>query len=230
MDFFKLSKLGLKARWTKEHITAINYITNNHEALKKERARLLGFIMGDGSVTSIKSHKKVIHYDIKFYPDDITLVRIFVSDFNKLYLKKPSIRKLKGHYRVAVSSKPAWEDLQKIGKFNSLEWEFPISLSSEDEKIEWMRAMFDCEAHVGKKMIQVQSVSWKGLNSVKRLLEEFQIKSKIYEYQRKNRNWNTNYLLTITKRENIIKYAKLVGFNHPIKLRKLRNLPVCQNG
>ncbi len=112
----------------------------------------------------------------------------------------------------------------KIAEFGSLNWQFPNQFKSREEKIEWIRAIFDCESYVGPKNIQLQSVSEKGINSIKELLEEFGVNSKIYRYKRKKKKQNTNYLLFISRKENIRKYLKLIGFNHPKKLKKLKIL------
>ncbi len=223
MDFYQLSQLGLKARWGKKFSPLKNHIENNHKKMLKEKARIIGFIMGDGSITSDDSSSKGNHHDIRFYPDDITVANLFTQDFQRLYLKKPIFRDLGNYFSLYSSSKPAWEDLRKFGDFSSLNWTFPLSLISKKEKIEWLRAMFDCESYINikKKNISFQSVSKKGIYSIQNLLREFGIDSKIYIYQRKNKRWNTNYLLFILGRENVYKFAENIGFNHTLKQKKL---------
>ena len=225
MDFSKLSQLGLKARWEKKHQPIKTHIKDSHKNLLKEKARIIGLVMGDGSLNSIqKSKDKIQHHDITFYPDDLDLAKTFIKDFQKLYLKKPKIRKKRNYYSLRVSSKPAWEDLRKLGEFNSLNWCFPARLSSNMEKREWMKAMFDCESFVdiNKKRISLQSVSKKGIDSIKKLLGEFKINSKIYQYTRNNPNWNINYILFISGKENITKFSELIGFNHKKKQKNLK--------
>lgn len=224
MDFYKLSKIGLRARWSKNHLPIVKHIEENHQKFLIERARLIGFLMGDGCLNSpIKSQNKTQHHDITFYPDDLKLAEIFAKDFKKLYIKEPKIKELKNYYVVFVSCKPAWDHLRNIAKFSSLNWEFPKILSSKEEKIGWLRAMFDCEAYVCNKRnrISFQTISKSGAESIKKLLEEFEIYSRIYIYERKNPKWKTNYLLFISGKENIIKFNNLVSFNHPAKKVKL---------
>lgn len=93
---------------------------------------------------------------------------------------------------------------------------------------EWLRAYFDCEGYVGKNVIHIQSVNKKGIEKIHELLKEFNIESKIYKYQRKNKNWNTNYLLYILKKESRLNYLKEIGFNHLIKFQKLSKF--CRDG
>ncbi len=231
MDFYKLGKIGARAHWKKNHQPIREYINAKHNKLFKEKARMLGFLMGDGSVSKLKYPITTNqHYDISFYPDNLEVAKLFLEDFEKLYLKKPTLRKEEKYYIIRVSSKPAWEDLTKIANFSSLNWEFPQKLKSKKEQVEWARAMFDCEACVSKRVIQFQSVSEKGISSIKSLLRSFGIDSKLYHYERKNKNWNTNHILVISKKENLIKYKNLIGFNHPVKQEKLANMPACQNG
>lgn len=229
-DFKKLSKFGLKARWAKVHLPVVNHINQNHRSLLVEKARLIGFIMGDGSLTCRESHFKKRYSVLTFYPDDERMLKLFLSDLEKLYLKKPRVKNLGKYYSVRADSKPAWEDLRTYGDFSSLNWEFPKRLKSKVEKIEWLRAIFDCESYVGKKDIRIQSVSKKGVYSIQKLLNEFGITSKTYKYKRKNKNWNVNYILSIMGKENIKKYSDLIGFNHSKKQIKLKNMPACQNG
>jgi hypothetical protein len=218
-----------KICWKKRQEPLIYYINNKHNQLLKEKARLIGFIMGDGSITSLGKPLSLQNHVVSFYPDDKRMLDLFLSDFEKLYLKKPTVKFLGKYYSVRVNSKPACEDLRSYGKFSSLNWEFPERLKSQEEKIEWLKAIFDCEAYVCNQNITIQSVSKKGINSIKRLLDGLKITSKIYTYQRKNRNWNLNYILSISKRS-ILDYKKIIGFNNSKKQSKLDSLPVCQNG
>ncbi len=229
MDFTVLGKIGARAHWKYIHHPVREHIERNHNNLKIEKARLLGFLMGDGSVSGKKEGTQ-LHHDFCFYPDHEKLADLFINDFNLLYLKKPYLRKEKHYFIIRVSSKPAWEDVVKIANFSSLTWDFPKILKSDEERKEWIRAIADCEGHVGKSGITIQSVNQKGLISVQKLLEEFNITSKIYSYKRKNENWNVNYILVISKKDNLKRYKETIGFNHPIKFQKLNNLPACQNG
>ena len=226
MNFFKLGKIGAEAHWKKYHKPIEEYIVINHQKFTKEKARVIGYIMGDGSITNPKKDSRGIqHNDISFYPDDINMANLFVEDFEKLYLKKPKIKNLGKYYSVRVSSKPACDDLRKIADYSSLVWEFPDkTIKLREDKIEWVKSMFDCEACVNKRSIYLQSVSKKGIESVQRLLLELGVNVKVYVYHRENKNHSTNYILAIMGRENLLKYNNLVGFNHLNKSKKLKIL------
>ena len=130
---------------------------------------------------------------------------------------------MKNHYHIHVSCKTACEDLLKMTEFSSLTWRLPNELKTDQSKKEWLRALFDCEAYVSPKLIQMQLVNKIAIHQVKNLLYSFGINSRLYEYTRKNKNWNTNYILNIGKREDRLKYLKQIGFNHTLKLNKLKD-------
>ena len=96
-------------------------------------------------------------------------------------------------------------------------------LKTKTLKREWLRAFFDCEAYVGKRVIQLQSVNNRGINQIKDLLNEFKIESKIYGYERKHEKWNKNYILCVMKKASRERFLKEIGFTHARKLEKLRD-------
>ena len=172
-----------------------------------------------------KDKKGWMHYEIKFYPDIIDTANLFVKTFERIYQKKPSIRYVKNYYRVRVTSPVACKHLITISGFSKLAWRVPKKiLVDNNSKKEFIRAIFDCEGCVGKRNIQFQSVNGPGVYDIKKLLKEFKINSSIYTHKRDNPNWNLNYIMVISRKENIKRFYKLVGFNHPIKQEKLAKL------
>ena len=227
----KLSEIGKKGaiiRWNKEQNKSKNHLkkiskSNKYVVLK---ARLLGFLAGDGNIDIRyeKNVKKKKHHDISFYPDHNSMIGPYIEAFTYLYLKKPTIRKKKNYYSVRISSKTACLDLIKTADFGIYKWRVPYHfLDTKESRIEWLKAFFDCEASVSKDQIQVQSVNEQGLIQVKNLLNKLGIECSIHEYKRKNKNWNTNYILCIKKTEMRIKFLNIIGFNHLIKQQKLKN-------
>ena len=185
-------------------------------------ARLCGFIAGDGSIKRRRDGNGFDHYDIAFYPDNLSMAKTFINTFEKIYCKKPSIVPLNNFYSVRVSSKIACDHLLGISTFDTHNWRVPdFVFSNVSYQSEFLRAIFDCESHVSKNNIQFQSVNPDGINQLRGLLANFEIDSKIYRYQRKNSRWNINYILVIGKKESIKKYAELIGFNHSAKINRL---------
>ncbi len=134
MDFSEFGKIGAKARWELCHNPLINHIKNNHSRLLKEKSRVIGFIMGDGSITHLGKPPSLQNHTISFYPDDKAMLDLFLSDFEKLYLKKPKVRNFGKYYSVRVNSKPACDDLRSFGDFSSLNWKFPEKLKSSSTR------------------------------------------------------------------------------------------------
>lgn len=191
---------------------------NKHLPLK---ARIHGYLCGDGSV-SLRKEKNKTHSEIRFYPDDLSMARAYSVALRVCYQKVPSIKKLNNYYRVYLNSIIVAKDLLKDGSFHSLEWSIPDwVLENPAYSKEWLRAFFDSEAHVGKREIRIQSVNKRGLLQIQQLLNDLSISSKFYSYQRKNLNWNTNYHLAVFGAKNKNSFLKKIGFNHSIKLRKL---------
>ena len=123
---------------------------------------------------------------------------------------------------MRVSSKLACDHLLTVSTFDTYTWKVPDFVFSDLHYIsEFLRAIFDCEAHVGKNNIQFQSVNQNGINQLRELLASFEIESRIYRYKRKNIKWGINYILVIGRKENIKKYANCIGFNHSRKMAKL---------
>ena len=210
----KLSELRkkLKRRNSPEHL--------------KLKAKLCAYLAGDGTIARRISGKQATpRHDISFFPDDLQMAETIKDAFYKMYDKKLKIMKapLQNYYILRTTSKTAYEDLIKIAKFGTHEWRVPFDfLKTAAMKSEWLKVFYDCEAYVGKRKIQLQSVNKAGIQDVKDLLENIGIDaSKIYEYNRKQKNWSTNYLLEIRRKENLKNYLKLVGFNHSSKKAKL---------
>lgn len=226
----KISKLGVDARLKKQQKEEQDLhfrIENSKEQSALLLSRLCGFLIGDGSVFIRKSKKSDgKHYDIRFYPDDESVADLFMNTFYEVYHKKSRIKKEEKYFLIGVESKTACNHLLSIIPFASLSWKVPHALLINQEcKKEFVRAFFDCEAYVGRRMIQVQSVNKEGLKQIMGLLKEFEIESKLYEYHRKNKNWNTNYILCIMKKDSRERYLNNIGFNHLSKQKKLENMP-----
>lgn len=211
------------SRWKKifekeSKIIAINSLKNSNL-----KARILGYLMGDGSVSMPIESDGTIHYSVAFYPDDEVMLKSFLFAFKKVYNRIPTVKKYNHYFHARIISKSITLDLlNNYGSFRSLEWQIPISiLNSKLASKEWLRAFYDSEGYVGKRTIVVQSVNYDGLIQVKTLLQSYDIDCKIYKYHRKNKNWNTNYLLCIMKKSERIKFLKGIGFSHSKKQKKL---------
>ena len=229
---YEMGILAAKKRWGDYERNL--RLKHNHDPLLK--SKLCGYLAGDGCLYIHKERARphLASKKIAFYPDHIDLAEDFVKTFYIVYGVKPYIKRNKNYFRVDICNKLAYLDLTSITNFGTLTWEVPFKLFKKIVgKREWIRAFFDCEAYVGKNVIQVQSVNKKGLEQVRKLLEEFDIPSKIYSYERRQKNWNTNYILCIMKKKYRLNYLNKIGFLHPKKMQNLRrylNAGVAQFG
>ena len=212
------------SRWSKVHERERNLHNKNFETFP-HLARLCGFLAGDGSMMVRIDNNGSKHYVLRFFPDHESLVEPFVESLFKVYNKKPIIKKNYKHNGLICYSKTIVEDLLKLAKFGILEWRIPFNiLVNKKSKIEWLRAFFDSEGHVGRNHIKIQTVNKKGMDDLEKLLLEFGIKSKRYTYHPKNKNWNDVYILLITAKQGRVKFLNTIGFNHKLKLTKLQEM------
>jgi len=215
----ELQRQRVLVRWKRQAEQEQRKTITNKTQRQIILARLIAFVQGDGCIWLHRAFP-----EIGFYPDHISVARLFVDTFEQLYGRRIKICPLVNHFRVRVRHKVASAELVSLAKFRSLDWYLPRSiLVNAATKREWLRAFFDCEAYVGSKVIVVNSVNEIGLREVKELLREFGIESKWYVYHRKQKNWNTNYILHIGKIADRQSFLKHVGFNHPAKQEKLKH-------
>ena len=222
-DYRVRNKKVAMSRWEKVHKKDREYIKKNKNKYSHLKARIMGFIAGDGNILSSKMDK-CSHNTIRFYPDHHSLVDSFEEAILAVYNKKSKVKSLKNYYSVTIDSKQAVEDLLKSGNFRTTDWEVPSQfLKTSLEKREWLRAFFDTEGHVHNKYIRIQTVNKKGMKQLDKLLGEFRINTKKYTYMPKNPRHKEVFILIILKREDQRKYLDKIGFNHTIKLKKLNN-------
>jgi intein/homing endonuclease len=194
--------------------------SKQHPELK---ARLVGYLMGDGYASIRKEPNGKVHYTLGFFPDDEEMPLAFLDGFRAIYSTVPRVVNEGKFYSARKESQSIVQDLLLLGSFHSIKW-VPPSAYTKEQRIEWLRAFFDCEAYVGKKYVRVESVSEQGLHTVKLWLKELDISSQLYTYQRKQKTWNINFILVITDVKDIQKFLKQIGFYHSRKAQALQQL------
>ena len=218
MDLSEHNKKVAISRWSKI-ITKEKENINHNSVLK---SALCGFLAGDGYI-AIREEKKNKHYEIGFFPDDPIMLDSYCLFLDKIYHKKPQIRKVNKMFRVRLTSKMIVEDLMKLAKFGHYEWSLPKSIfSTNKEIISWLKAFFSAEAYVNPKWIRVQSVNKKSLKEVSALLDLLNIENKIYEYNPKQIKYSSVGIISIHKKEARKKYLETIGFWHSKKEFMLR--------
>lgn len=221
---FSLSELNRKkvlVRWSRVHTIQEDYIKKNNINFLK--ARILGYIAGDGNISVRTVNGKTQHHAVRFFPDHSSLIKVLSDAFVRVYNKKPIIKKEHNFYILKVYSKPIVLDILKYAKFGIHIWCLPnILLIDKKSKQEWLRAFFDAEAYVGKDHIKLHSVNKNGLIEIKNmLLKDFNIETKMYQYVPKNPNYSIQHILMITSKTMRTRYLDEIGFNHKVKIDKL---------
>ncbi len=218
-EFYKrISKIGLENRWKKEHSKVrINNV------ISKEKVAINAYLCGDGWIAIREDKNKDMHYEIRVFLDNEALAKRVVNLFEKEFNISPKIVYYGGCFNVQIKNKPACLNLYSFGKYGHYKWAIPKELPKK-HLIEWIKCFFDCEAYVNlsHKYIQVKSVNYLGLESIKQSLELLGIHSSLYgPYKPRIKKHSPYGMLFVRRKENINVYKKLINFYHPDKRDKL---------
>src|SRR3989344_2362728 len=200
----------------------------NSKYMSKEKARIIGYLASEGHVRLDEGYDKKLrpfhksngigyrlckHKNalISFYNTEIILIKKYMKDFYKVY--KIKTKYIKKEYEVKIRSVEVYKDLIRYCKFGSRDWYIPKGiLNNKTFSKEWLKAFCDGEAYIDNKSkrIVINSVNKKGLISIKKLLEQLNIKSKIYGpyYWKKFKSFR----ITIKGKDNLIKFNKNITF------------------
>ena len=124
--------------------------------------------------------------------------------------------------------------LEYLTDYRSLKIFIPedIKNSSKDIKKEYLRALYDDEGSPSLRLA-IKTKEWKrsitlASNSIKILeetkiilLNDFDIKTNRIIRNRPKSDYDKSYILSITGKDNMIKYRNRIGFLHPDKIRRL---------
>jgi len=191
--------------------------------------KIHAYISADGLICYWKSkdmHGKKLRIRkrfsrIKFYNKNKLLINDFISAVKKVCPHLKYIRYVKDRSEVDIRSQILAKDLLRLGKVSTKAWEFPKDFSVMQKKI-WISSFADCDGTVNNynycRYVAIDSINLKGLKQIRRVLEEFKISSRIIKVKYKE---NISYRLKIYRKDNMLKFKKLIGFKHPDKQKKL---------
>jgi hypothetical protein len=183
-------------------------------------AAVHAYLCADGYVIKNPKTQKRKYYKIGFRNTNLILLKDFQERFEKVFGVKPCLYE---GQRCQKGSREIYELLiKRFGSFYSWEWKMP-KLNNKLAKA-WLRAYFDCEGWVFCKTHQnrhigADCVNEKGLNQVISALNIFGIKT----FKKYNDKRNI-YRIFIYGKENLKKFAKQIGFLHPKKVEKLKEV------
>lgn len=211
----------------KDHVSQIP-----KEEYLLHKSRLLGYISGDGSIRMRphKNNKNHMHYEISFYPDDLKMAKKYQESILRLYLKETKRKDEGNHFSIRFKHKYATIDLIKEATLGTNDWKIPDFVINNNRYLkEWLKAFYDSEAYVSEKVVRVESVNQKGIEQIKKCLEQLGIKPRQYKYIRKQENWQNNHILIIARKEDRKKFLNEIGFYHGRKLKKLKEQFLLQS-
>ena len=191
-------------------------------------ARIVAHLMGDGCVTE--------RYFAYYNMNDLLLENFekdTLSLFRDIHIIRGKVNS--GTQLVQVQNKPILNFLRSLIKdYRSHYLHIPKFIDKKELQKEFLGAFYDDEGCVAlrifkktneiKRNITLSSNSLTLLEEIKKILQEnFNIKSnKISKYTKKVGNKEfVNYVLSITGKENFIKFREEINFIHPLKKEKL---------
>jgi len=173
---------------------------------------LIAHLQGDGS---IKKRDGRCNYTNQ----EPLLINSFIESFQKCFVTKINIYKGKGYTQVNLPAAVGKFLVSKFGTFGSKEFVIP-ELKNKKSIKRYLRAIFDDEGSVVEdkkryRYISLRLVNKVALEQIRKFLSKLRIDSHVYKYK---------FELRISKLENIIRFAKMVNFTHPLQKEKLKKL------
>jgi LAGLIDADG DNA endonuclease family protein len=200
--------------------------------LSPKKAALHGMICSDGhfNMFSMNKGKRHASYRIVLAEPNTEIRRLFKRFVWRVYHVRARDKPERGV--IIAFGANMMRDMSQYGPFEKMNWVAPLLYLDRRAARAWARSYFDGDGDVrltsivSKCKVRAKSVNLRGLESVKTLLWSFfGIQCKIYRRERPaHDNWSQAFELQIFNRKNLMKYARLVGFNHPAKQRKLRRI------
>ena len=158
---------------------------------------------------------------VRFYNGEKTLVDDFINSAKKVYSNKKYVTYSPKRFEIEVRGQIICKKILSLGDVSTKNWEVPKNLTKKQKAI-WIRAFADCDGTVGHynyhRYVAIDSINLKGLNQISKVLDEFRISSRIQEVRYKGK---ISYRLKISRKGNLSKFNKLIGFNSQQKKKKL---------
>lgn len=200
-------------------------LPNSSKKFSVEKAEILGYLCSEGNDNDFD--KKYFIFDnrrnksyysrsnkcwINFSNTDKTLQNRFIYLMESVYNYRLRAYKKGSFY---IQRKQVVSDLRKYTLFGSRRWWVPRILFLNKYKkhaFRFIRAYLDGDGTIYRKHIDIDSVNFKSLPELNRLINKFKIKTYYYIYKSRSR-----ILIKDIKR-----FQKLIGFIHPEKKEKLK--------
>ena len=236
--FFTLTDKGIREIYARDlqkgmYILGIRkWSVEGRRVFNEKIMQFLGYFIGDGSVSGGRT--------IYLYDKSIETLRIYNNLIKECFNISGKIKvyryKNKVDTRLVINSIKLANFLKNLGlTIKSRDKEVPkeIMASTDTEVSAFLRGFFDAEGtiymkkskrskHYWKRVITFSVSSKKLAEQIKYLLLRLGILSSIpMEYRNK---WGRTWTVNISDNESIINFSKYIGFSHPKKKEKMKEV------
>lgn len=191
-------------------------------------AKILANFAGDGCITPAK---------VSYINKEMVLINSFIDSIKKVFCG------VNIHFQTRVFKEPTWRENYSInlsmicgyvlnaiyGNFYGDKVRVPKKVKEGNKEIKsaYLRAIYEDEGGISfhAQQISLTSTSKFLVKDTKEMLEDFNIKTTIFNYQPKKQNNKRIYILSISDMMSIFKFAVYIGFNKKYyKTKKLKEL------
>ena len=188
----------------------------------RKNSKLFGFIVGASEDGYIYHRKDKNEYGLEVEQVSYKWLVYLQRALKIIFNKNTKIRKVKGkYYRLNVYSKEIYLILLKFHKHPRL-----ILKENKAFQIGFLQGIFDAEGSVSlnSNHIRVSSKNLQLIRIIRKLLKNFNFRiAKLYKDK------NNVITLSLYGRDNLLKFYRCIGFNHPIKQKRLKNKISCRS-
>jgi len=173
---------------------------------------LIAHLQGDGSV---KKRDGASNYT----NEEPFLINLFIESFQKIFITQFNLYKTEDYAQVNLPAVIGKILVLKFGTFESKKFIIP-ELKNKEYIKRYLRAFFDDEGSAVEDKKQYRYISLHlrnkaALEQIRKFLYKLRINSHIYRYKVE---------LRISGFENLMLFAKTIGFTHPWQKEKLKKL------
>jgi DNA-binding transcriptional regulator WhiA len=209
--------------------------------ISQEKSEILGLLCSDGNYRDYettysffdkKRNKSYIRTQrkriVEFANTDKKLLMTFIGLLDKEYGYRPNIT-ISNHdvFRVCVVKNSVIDDLISSVKMGTLKWSVPKEILSSKKiiKASFIRGFFDGDGSIDFvddiPRIRICSNNKKGLNQLRNLFIEFDIKSQV------NGPYNEKKYELLLRTNSVYRFIKIIGSNHTRKKIIFEKITKC---
>ncbi|MFH1181959.1 MAG: LAGLIDADG family homing endonuclease [Candidatus Woesearchaeota archaeon] len=221
------SLLGLDFElFLKEHTKPHHYFNVEAklpEKITPEFAQFLGYVLGDGSIETDR---------ITLFEQDKQVALSYKNSFDTYFNIKSSykLREDKNYHQLKFTSRPLVRLIQnefsEIKRGLNSRIPQKVLLSEDDVVAGFLHGLFDAEGYVSSRGLGLGMNNRMLIQQVQMALLRFGILASFYEYDNRRNPYSINfrYTLSISEKESLLLFKKLINFTSSKKLEKLAQI------